>query len=505
MASNQTFHDMGFKALSTTAFELVGAPCGVDVSLLDKKLAGVRAKLDQFRALPSAHLGFLLARHCGAYPLLAYWVRLVGHDGARQWREADDATIQYVSSLLGKLTPEATTLIHLPASHGGLGLKQCGGIMCEIASFASHQESFQGVQLLAKHEADNPESACLAEARKRMVELGFDITKLPASKIQKFLSGQWFDAQLQQMMERTDLPTRTKNILVGARNSLGNHWLTPNFDLVSVVELPTASFLAWGRFRLGLPLAAEPRACTSNCGVMCDVFGDHTLSCMKGGEKQRWHALLEKEIARLASLALWHPQREVHPFPEHPTRRLDVVLPQGTARTNHQLLIDVAITNGGMSARAVPKHSGDAAHSVAINDKQKLYGPMLDATSQLLLPLVFETLGATTDEGAKFIKQLARAVLTRLEVPGGLAYVPTHVGSTITRCVANRLAKQFAQVVTSRGPSVHSETAGCTDSDGDSTDGEQHPRPTTAHARASSGDQARPSVVFTPPPTPPTL
>lgn len=363
--------------------------------------------------------------------------------------------------------------------------------MSEVASFASHQESLAVAQQLYNSGAD----PYLVDLRKRMVELGFDITKLPTSKIQKFLSTQWYDNQLQLLMDNTSIPNRTKNILVGARNNLGNHWLTPNFDLVGVAELPTSSFLVWCRFRLGLPLALEPRVCTSNCGVMCDVFGDHTLSCMRGGEKQRWHALLEKEIARLASLALWHPQREVQPFPEHPNRRLDIVLPQGTARANHQLLIDVAITNACMTSKAVPSHSGALAESMATNDKQRLYGPMLDASSQLLLPLVFETLGATTADGEKFVKQLARAVLARLEVPGGLAYVPMHIGSTITRCVANRLAKQFAQVVSSASPSVHSETAEASDSD---CDEESDPSIAPAQplpSRASHGSPRKSSAI----------
>ena len=163
------------------------------------------------------------------------------------------------------------------------------------------------------------------------------------------------------------------------------------------------------------------------------------------------------------------------------------MLPHGTARMNHQLLIDVAITNKGLThITSVQKPSGWAAEDTATNDKVRLYGPMLDPDTQLLLPLVFETLGATTSEGAKFIKQLARAVLSRCEVAAGLAYVPVHIGSTITRCVAHRLAKQFAQTVDLEGPSIRTAL----DVDDDLTD--------TSNRSNGSGSSADLSVVSFP-------
>lgn len=450
------FEAMGFKPLTTASFELVGAPCGTNLSLLDTKVRGVKAKLDQFRALPSVHLGFLLARFCGTFPLLSYWIRLLGAEGEDHWIEADAITLHFMVSLVGALSPEAKAMVHLPTSHGGLGLRCCSGPLSSAALYASLTEALPIVRQLTFVAPDATSLVFADTLHHYLGDIGLQMENLPTSKIQKAISTQIFLIELQQFMANEAIPNRTKNILTAVNNSLGNHWLSPNFDLVSTVELPPASFLAWCRFRLGLPLSPEPRLCLSNgCKVMCDVFGDHTLSCMRGGEKQTWHALLEKEVHRLASLALWHPRREVHPFPEHPSRRLDIALPHGTARMNHQLLIDVAITNKGLShVGSVQKPSGWAAEDVATNDKVRLYGPMVDPDSQLLLPLVFETLGATTSDGAKFIKQLARAVLSRCEVSAGLTYVPLHIGSTITRCVAHRLAKQFALTVVPEGPSI---------------------------------------------------
>ena len=79
-----------------------------------------------------------------------------------------------------------------------------------------------------------------------------------------------------------------------------------------------------------------------------------------------------------------------------------------------------------------------------MNAKGTKYGPHIDKGSQVLLPLVFETTGATTKDGHAFIRTLPKAVEARAPQNGGTAPVACRIGSKIALCIANKLAKVFA-------------------------------------------------------------
>ena len=438
--------DVSIPHKTTAEWELVGAPLGGEVgNVLAKKVAGLERKLAQFASLDSPHLALILTRYGGAYPKLGYWVRLLGEAGKPFWQQADAATIALVQSLAGCMPPNIHTVCHLPTRLGGLGLKDCASTAA-AAHCASLSEAMSLVNWITSPEPEWWEQK-LSIAESEVRQQGASLDGTPATKVQKFLSTQVHDATAARLLADTTFPTRTKCLMTAARSPLSNFWLNPVFPLIgSVIELPKTSFTYFLRFRLGLPLADSAEKCAS-CGAECDVYGDHALSCMRGGDKQRWHFAVTTELTTLASFALWQPKREVHPFPAEPTLRLDIALPPGAMpkMPNHHTLIDVAITNASVIQEARgPKKAGEVAEAYAVNAKGTKYGPHIDKGSQVLLPLVFETTGATTKDGQAFIRTLAKAVEARAPQEGGTASVACRIGSKIALCIANKLAKVFA-------------------------------------------------------------
>lgn len=425
----------GMRHLDLDDWTLLGTPCGSCDAFLSNKVVQVKHKLQQFLALP-AHLAFLLAKFCGPYPMTQFWLRTVGDAGRKHFDDVDAALLWFFGCLIGPFPDQLVPAITLPSSRGGLGLLRCGGRTASIAHCAAVATAAKIVPFLLNDWPVEWFGETIAEAASTAEFVLPD--PLPATRLQHHLNAFAHEEESARFIADPSVsPEAIRQFKLGRGVLTAAAVLAPPFDLVQHHPLTSSQlFAAFVRFRLGLPLAPAPAPCLSNCGHQADEFGAHSLSCMAGGEKQGWHYLLLREIHRLCSLALWRPRLEVHPFPEAPGLRMDLLLPAGTYDASRQTLIDVSITNAMLSATP-----NSAAEAVARRKLAK-YGPQIDAL-QLFLPLVFETTGGSSSAVGGFLQKLSKAVTCRLEVDGGARYVRQCISNSIASCISSRIVKQF--------------------------------------------------------------
>jgi hypothetical protein len=439
------WHKYNVKITPMNELSIVGAPAHSNCAeaLIRPKLEQSKKKMDQFAALGvvNPHLAMLLGRFCGIGPKLAYWFRMCGTLCNRNlWEEAQGSISSFVTSIIGPIGDTAHKLLLLPPSMGGLGFHNFDEAHYIAASFASFPESSPLASRLSPWCKASVEASLVRWMTDAEEILGIDVSSLPPQRIQKHIGRQLNERNAQLV---ANAGVRASCVARLACNKLASQWVAPDFDQMQLALLPPASFVPYARFRLGEPLATDPLPCSCpTCDQVSDIFGDHALKCMRTGAKQKWHHALERAISSLASTALWRPDREPHPFPSAPSRRLDIALPIGTYVPDKMTLIDVTVTHDLDFSSVRP--AGHAATRKA-KEKQTVYGELICPATQLLLPLPFETLGGHTKDVASFLSRLSTAVATRHDA--GRLHVPAVIASTITRAVADRLAAVFSRPV----------------------------------------------------------
>lgn len=427
----------GMAPLDLGSWELLGVPCGSVDAFLERRVHQVGLKLAQFGNLPS-HLAFLLARSCGAYPMLQYWLRSVGGPGQAHFDKADQLSLGFLSGLVGPIPPSVAPAVFLPSAHGGLGVLRCGGELPKVAHFASLRSSLAVLHgLLPSWPVD------LFDDLVGDAGAGLDLPEeIPQKKLQHFLAARLHQSTASAFLADPSVPEESRH-----RFRMGGGFLrfaavlAPPADMIAISPLSSeVLFTHFVRFRLGLPLSPSAVPCLSSCGALVGCGGDHALSCMKGGDKQSWHFALLREVSRLCSLALWNPRLEVHPFPEAPSLRMDILLPAGTFDPSRATLIDVSIVNTSCGpASSAPNKAAETAAKA----KVAKYGKYVDA-HHVFLPLLFETTGGVSSQVPVFLDSLSKAITARLDVDGGRLYARQCVVNSLARSVSTRLVKQFA-------------------------------------------------------------
>jgi hypothetical protein len=416
------FADKGFQLEHYHSWHFVGAPIGNYEHILSfcaNKVNQVSKKLSLFSLLPP-HLSILMAKFCGTAPLLSYWVRVLGP--LETWEQADKLTSTFFQRIVGPVFEPSRPLIHLPCRVGGFGLKSIGGLIGHAALAASCLETADiASSILIGDEPFFGERANFSIEALRDAGVVTDVGR-PTKRIQKFFSKQLVKPIVDS------LPQPIKDTARRWNSALGSAPLNPVFSLLEAFELKDQEFVFWARLRLGADLAESTQKCVL-CQSTADQKGNHTLSCMGSNDKYEWHKLITAVIIRLASTACWAPTPEPHPFPQDPGRRLDIALQPGTVSLEKVTLIDVSITHASTCAAVSEK-------------KRSKYGHQL-LPDQQLLPVVFETSGGCEKPTMQFLQALAKGALTRGWVLGGRAAPTLMVGSTLARCVAQRLTKQF--------------------------------------------------------------
>ena len=198
------------------------------------------------------------------------------------------------------------------------------------------------------------------------------------------------------------------------------------------------------RLRLGLPQSqfATAQLCRACLELASDCHGHHALSCMHGGAKTDTHSKVVLALYALCNQALLSPQREAHCFHQDPHKRIDILLRLGFRKSQ---LIDFACTSPlRPDAIANAARCPGGAATAYESKKVAIYGALVDATHQQLVPCIVDSLGAWSDSADSFLRSLGRFLAQRADSPPYVAAAKVFATLNIT------LMRSIAQTILQR-------------------------------------------------------
>jgi hypothetical protein len=157
-------------------------------------------------------------------------------------------------------------------------------------------------------------------------------------------------------------------------------------------------------YRLGVPLLPEEIPCPM-CTQPINKFGDHATCCTRKGDLIVRHNTLRNFVFNVAVAGMFSPVLEKKGIlgPTSGRRPGDVTIPNWSG--GKALAIDVAVTSPltVSSVRLI-----EPCEEYAASQKHRKYDSSFEGTDHLFSAMVFETLGAISQEGEEVLRQLFR-------------------------------------------------------------------------------------------------
>ena len=410
---------------STASWELLGTPCGhsrdAAEAFVEKALRPATDKMRSLAQLPEPHVAFTLLRYCGSFPSAVFFARTVGPVPAYiAFDEAARAAAEATTMLMPDSQWAQATL---PTRLGGLGLRQVAPHA--PLAFAACNTSAQTMLPLFCNEGliatippdpwlipavNDPSlrtfplvSNTLAEFLRR--ESTIEWGKASQKKLSRVLDGEVRAALL------ADAPLEKKARFASCSAPHASAWVAPFATALSGEPqfLDAAQFVVLVRHRLGLPVLPCAAPCSGCKGrTIVDTAGSHSLTCLAGGCRHRFHNALRRAITMLASSALMGPAEEAMPFEDGSFRRVDVLLRDDCAPFRG-IAIDVSVVfplQPSFIRRAADSPGGAATAKEAV--KNRAYEAACSAANIRLVPVIVDTWGAWGKAAIPLIRMLAR-------------------------------------------------------------------------------------------------
>jgi len=253
--------------------------------------------------------------------------------------------------------------------------------------------------------------------------------------------------------------------------------------------LNACDFRTTMRIRLALPIAPSDYQC-GNCSFNnADMYGDHALRCMYGGQRTHLSSTMVKIVVAIARSSLMMTSEQPNPFTLFPSFRPDFQVIIG----DKKFLVDVAITHAMVGDP--DKYAGT---------KLKKYGAMMDIENRYfhgnyaLIPMVWDTMGAMNTTGRSFLKRFASSLAKRFSAPYSV------VVRAIYRQTTMVLVRGLARIVQSgaaAGDEAVRQTAARWAAGTERTEGPPSSATATTRARASTTATSATTTVAAMPPT----
>lgn len=216
--------------------------------------------------------------------------------------------------------------------------------------------------------------------------------------------------------------------------------------------LNNADFLTAIDFRLCRPIMAAPGRCTFCRKAVVDIYGEHALLCMHGGNRSLLSDSVVKAVASVSQAAGLPTTSQPTPFLTAPTARGDLSVHQG----NTEYVIDVAVTHALL---------GRPTEYEAV--KEKRYGELTRINRTIfnqdtvLIPFVMDSIGGRGSTADFFMGKLAKIISLKTDeaISVTLRAIWQRINVTLTRGVVRIL--QRATVA------CPSSTAQCPNREGD--------------------------------------
>ncbi len=402
----EAFQEM--KQVSMEDWDLLGVPLGTDKSVtaaVDKQLAKAKQMALAIASIPHSQVALTLLRYCAGFPKVVFLMRATGALG--NFGKVDTFTKQALSQILGAEIDEWEWLqASLPLRKGGLGLHSCLDVAAVAGIAAATSADMSGLyekslEPMLHHRHDpvykaSVECSQLAQYPGILPYARDDTQGGPLS--QKTLTNMISEARHIRLLTQSDRRGLARLQSCSAKHA--SSWIYGHPDATSDLWLSNAEFCVLLRTRLGMPIAAQSKVCNMCNKRTADIFGDHSLSCMTGGLRNRLHNTLRDQLGNLVREALLSPAIEDMPFSseKHKRDRLDIVY----SHMGRTKLLDIAVTHplreGNISSAT--EEPGGAAAKYGQDVKINTYGPAVNLEPQdtsramQLIPMVVDTFGA---------------------------------------------------------------------------------------------------------------
>lgn len=413
-------------------WELLGTAMGSSSSQVDTVVDRAIRKVRLIASLPDPHVAFTLLRFCAGSTLVNHLMRSFGpHPSFARLDNAVVLAVQSIGSLPQFGTPEETlnviAQIHLPVRLGGLGLRSAGA-----HAAAAHISAVCASRLVApiicpSHaslpplDSDPRVQECLATSSPTCLVLPPVALALARERLQhvELEAKKRFQRALSEIIDQSTLDSLSLTHAATARfkscSASGAILSLPHpDDEPKDLWLPAEMFTMLLRYRLGLPVDTRAHPCTiCNGKHISDQYGNHSLSCMTGGNHTTIHNAMRNIISKLASYAGFSPRLE--PTIASTSKRGDILLRRAGETWN---LVDVAVINplGASNIAAAMNSVGGACHEYA-KHKFKSYTALTAEAGWKLSPLVVDTLGAWDPDAIPLLRQIFDACGERFGVP----------------------------------------------------------------------------------------
>ena len=461
---HEPFAAQGFDTSKTASFfKLLGAPCGTDTAqaaeFVKNKTAAQTRRLHLVRAIDEPQQALALLRYCGAQPLGNYYARAVGEIARESFEDLDRETADVFDAVVLQIPSGnrvAKTLLNLPARFGGVGLRSIAAVapMAFAASSVSANALLKKLvpEVFLERLALDPFAAeALPQPSSVIARFPPVVEKtaayfdqmVPTKRAQHELTKKFDEALSEEMMaEIGAMNVHARARINSARADFASAWLSPLPGAEAPFWLPSASFLALLRVRLGLVVNGRERDCVycSRPGVV-DVMGYHSTLC---GNKYALHNSVRNFVATLFEDALWAPRLEPNAFPSAPGRRGDIIvsIPGAGNGRAERVVVDVSVVSPFAAARLsrAALAPGGAAE-LAAEEKLESYSDLPAEAGVRLVPLCVDSLGAWNEEGLKLLKKAARAYGRRFDMSASRA-IPLCLAS-ISTVLAGEIARNI--------------------------------------------------------------
>ena len=436
---------------------VLGCPCGspAAVARLLAPAVGKWAKQLQIIAnLPHKHVALALLHFCASSSKVMHLMRGLGPVD-QLWKQCDDLIAGALCTIVGGLLPPAAhQQATAPLRFGGLGVRQID-VHASVAHCVALRRAIEQHRTLcaADHTptlltaATECANACrhlatVTEFKNKFLTLLRTDASRPCPKDMQSAASHAVEEQrhAKRLGDKSIRIRDRSRIAACSAKYTGLVYYGATFATSARLWLDNSTFVAATRLRLGIPIGPERPCVLCHGKTTADALGDHSLSCLHGGNKTLLHHEVLDVIFNLASKLGGIPAREAHPFPDadNNNMRMDVVV-RCPGNRDHALLCDVAITHplaqshlANASYRDQPAGAATAYEAVK---RQKYAAGVASLNNASLRPLVFDTFGGLSSTCAATIKDFALLWAARV----GLA------ASTAVRVVMHRLVFTVVQ------------------------------------------------------------
>jgi hypothetical protein len=447
--------------VSNEGVKLLGAPVGTKAFTIDftkKKLKVLKEVCDILKEVDNAQVELGLFRGCLAFNKINHLLRTCPPDLLDEALTQFDEHFHNILATILRLpclSEDQWEQASLPVKFAGVGVNRTK-IVAGPAYIGSCVLTRDLVAALLRRKKYEPAGVVeLLAAHEEATSAAHDVADLSTQRsVQQLLSSERHEAIFQKLMAKST--PRSNNLMLACSLPHASDWLLAPPIAGLGLALSSVEFRAALKFRLGIPLYAEPFPCpvVSNagleCGIEMDVFGDHAICCCHGTSYLFRHNNVRDILghsARAAGLSavVIEQKNQIDGSNEKPG---DITVQQYhrgftssafDVTVSHPLqkrYIEVAMEEGGVAAQDA--HDRKLQKSLAVCRKEGIQ----------FVPLAWESLGGATETVHETLSRW-----TDMEGARG-GYPTALIRRNLYAQLSCSLARHLARAVLDRQPEV---------------------------------------------------